>query len=124
MTRRLAPGLAAICLAGCALTFDARSLGVPAVMSLPAGQPIVGDTFNVTVRSLHAFWGIAAVRVPSLQNTLAGQLGGSAGVANLRIRVRRRWSDVLFTGMTLGFLTTTSVTFEGIVVRTSPQGGP
>lgn len=104
-------------LAGCALSFDARSLGVNATMAAPAGRVVEGDSFAVSQRAIHVFWGLAPARVPSLQNVLAGQLAGAGGVANLRIRVRRRLSDLVFTALTLGVLTSTTVTFEGVVVR-------
>jgi hypothetical protein len=103
--------------AGCAMTFDATSLGVPAVMASPASQPVVGDTFTVTSRALYAFWGLYPLHRPSLENTLEGQLVGGRAVANLRIRVRRRWSDLLVTVLTAGLLNPVSVTFDGVVAR-------
>lgn len=102
------------------MTFSAGSLGVPATMSTAAGQAVAGDTFHVTTRALHLFWGAYPARVPSLQNALAGQLVGDAAVQNLRIRVRRRWSDVLVTVLTAGLLVPSSVTFDGVVTRGSP----
>jgi hypothetical protein len=48
---------------------------------------------------------------------LAAQLGGGSGVADLRIRVRSRWSDILITGLTLGLIVPRSVTFEGVVTK-------
>jgi hypothetical protein len=102
------------------MTFNARSLGVPAAMSQPAGQPIVGDTFQVTLKSVHLFWGLYPARVPRLQSALAGQLAGGRGVANLEIRVRRRLADVLVSGLTLGVINPSSVTFGGIVTRGAP----
>lgn len=102
------------------MTFSARTLGVPASMSPAAGQAIAGDTFHVTTRALHLFWGAYPARVPKLQNTLAGQLVGGAAVQNLSIRVRRRWSDVLVTVLTAGLFVPTSVTFDGVVTRGSP----
>lgn len=105
---------------GCAMTFDARALGVSAAMSAPAGQPVVGDTFHVTVRAVHIFWGAYAVRSPSLQNALAGQLVSGSGIQNLGIRVRQRWSDLLFTVLTAGLVVPTSVTFDGVVTRPTP----
>jgi hypothetical protein len=38
-------------------------------------------------------------------------------VADLRIRVRSRFSDVLITGLTLGLVVPRSVTFEGVVTK-------
>jgi len=114
--RLILAGAAALLLAGCAMSFDARSLGVTATMAAPAAQPVVGDTFAVTGRAIHAFWGLYPVRVPNLQNALAGQLAGAGSVANLRIRVRRRWTDVLVSALTVGLVNPTAVTFEGVIV--------
>jgi len=110
----------AVTAGGCALTFDARSLGVPAVMAVPAGQPVVGDTFRVTTKAMHMFWGLYPARTPNLRNVLAGQLAGGGSVQNLRIRARKRWSDVLVTVLFVGVFSPTSVTFEGVVTRSVP----
>ncbi len=102
------------------MQFNARSLGVPVTMAEPLAQPVVGDTFHVTVRATHLFWGLATVREANLQHVLGNQLGPGAGVRNLSIRARKRWSDLLLTGLTLGVLSTTAVTFDGVITRTSP----
>jgi hypothetical protein len=113
--------LLALTAAGCAMTFDATSLGAPAVMASSVSQPAVGDTFNVTSRAVYLLWGLYPVTKLSLQNTLEGQLAGGRGVADLRIRVRRRWSDLLITVVTVGLVSPISVTFEGVVTpRPSP----
>ncbi len=64
--------------------------------------------------------GLAPAKEASLRQALAGQLGASGGVHNLSIHARKRWSDVLFTALTLGFVTTTSVTFSGVITRGTP----
>lgn len=116
--RRLALAAAlAVTASGCALTFDARSLGVPASMAAPAGQGVVGDTFRVSTKAIHMFWGLYPTRTPNLRNVLAGQLAGGGSVQNLRIRARKRWSDLLVTALTAGLFSPTSVTFEGVVTR-------
>jgi len=102
------------------MTFNARSLGVPVSMSPAAGQAVVGDTFHVTTHALYLFWGAYPARTPNLQSALAGQLVGGAGVQNLGIRVRRRWSDLLVTAVTLGVFAPASVTFDGVVTRATP----
>jgi len=102
---------------GCATTFDATRLGVPVTMAAPAGQVPAGAQFKITKRSLHGLFGLVSLSQPSLQEALAAQLAGGQGIANVRIRVRSRWSDVLITALTLGLLTPRSVTFEGVVVN-------
>jgi len=116
--------LLAVCLSAaagaCALTFDARSLGVPATMAGPVATAAPSDSFRVTQTAVHLFWGLYEVRSPSLQNALAGQLADGRGVANLRIRTHRRWSDLLGSVLSLGLIVPSSVTFEGVVVRAQP----
>jgi hypothetical protein len=106
--------------AGCAMTFDSTSLGVPASMAAAATQPVVGDTFHVTSHALWAFWGALPVSKPRLQATLEAQLGPGRAVQNLRIRVRRRWADFLVTVLSGGLLDPISVTFDGIITPQAP----
>ena len=54
--RLMLPLVLALAVGACALTFDARSLGVQATMASPATEPAVGDTFRVTQTALHLFW--------------------------------------------------------------------
>ncbi len=116
--RRAAPVLLLLLLlAGCAQTFDATTLGVPATMASPAGQPAQGDRFAVNSKAVYGFWGALRFKQPSLQKVLASQLGGGTGVADLRIKVRSRWSDLLVSALTLGLVVPRSVTFEGVVTR-------
>jgi hypothetical protein len=106
--------------AGCAMTFDTTSLGVPAGMASPAMQPAVGDTFKVQSRALFLFWGLYPSSEPSLERALAGQLVGGSAVQNLRIRVYRRWADILITVLSAGIVDPVSVSFEGIVAPSAP----
>ncbi len=108
---------AALALQGCSLTLDARSLGVPVTMAAPAGQPAEGDRFQVTSRAVYAFWGAFRIKQPSLEKTLAGQLTGGKGVADLRIKVRSSFGDVLITVLTAGLIVPRAVTFEGVILR-------
>jgi hypothetical protein len=102
---------------GCAQTFDASTLGVPVTLASPAGQQPEGSRFRVTSRALYAFWGIAKIKDPSLRKALAAQLAGGSGIADLKIKVRSRWSDVLITALTAGLLVPRAVTYEGVVVK-------
>lgn len=118
--RRIGIGLAVVLflpLAGCAETFDATTLGVPATLAYPADQPPVGDRFKVTQRSVYGFWGLATIKSPSLRKALAAQLAGGSGIAGLKIKARSRWSDVLITALTGGLIVPRSVTFEGVVTK-------
>jgi hypothetical protein len=116
LPRRALPGLLYVSLlAGCAHTFDATTLGVPATVASPAGQPAQGDRFSVGGKAVFGFWGLVRFKEPSLRKALAAQFAGGSGVADVRIRVRSRWSDVLITGLTLGLIVPRSVTFEGVV---------
>ena len=104
-------------LGGCAQTFDATTLGVPATLASPAGQPPAGDRFRVSSKAVFGLWGLVRFKEPSLRKALASQLGGGAGIADVKIRVRSRWSDLLFTVLTAGIIVPRSVTFEGVVTK-------
>jgi hypothetical protein len=110
--------LALACLlTGCAETFDATTLGVPATLASPAGQPPAGDRFQVSGKAVYGFWGIAKLKQPSLRKALAAQLGGGSGVADVKIKTRSRFPDVLFTVLTVGLIVPRTVTFEGVVTK-------
>jgi hypothetical protein len=104
-------------LGGCALTFDARQLGVPVTLASAAGQRPEGSRFRVTSRALYTLWGAVRIKEPSLRKALAAQLAGGSGISDLRIQVRSRWSDVLFTVLTAGLLVPRAVTYEGVVLK-------
>lgn len=106
--------------AGCAMTFDATSLGVPASLASSAAQPVAGDTFDVSTKAVYLFWGVFQSTRPSLLNVLEGQTSGGRAVQNLQVRVSRRWSDVLITALTAGVVSPVTVRFQGVVVPGSP----
>jgi len=101
---------------GCALTFDATELGVPTSLAEAAAAPPQGTPFRVTKHPVFLLWGLAAAARPNAEDVLAGQAGTGARIANLRIKVRSRWSDLLVTVITAGAISPRSVTFEGLVV--------
>jgi hypothetical protein len=104
-------------LGGCAQTFDATTIGVPVTMASPAGQPPEGSRFRVTSRALYAFWGLTRIKDPSLRKALAAQLAGGKGIADLKIKVRSRFSDLLITALTAGLIVPRAVTYEGVVLK-------
>jgi hypothetical protein len=86
-------------------------------MATAAGQTVQGSRFRVTSRALYGFWGVVRIKEPSLRKALAAQLGGGSGIADLRIKVRSRWSDLLVTALTAGLIVPRAVTFEGVVLK-------
>lgn len=102
---------------GCAETFDATTLGVPATVASAAGEQPEGARFRVTSHAVYGFWGLAKIKDPSLRKALAAQLAGGSGIADLKIKVRSRWSDVLVTALTGGLIVPRAVTYEGIVLK-------
>jgi hypothetical protein len=104
-------------LGGCAHTFDATALGVPAAMATGAGQNVEGSRFRVTSRAVYGLWGVLTIKEPSLRKALSAQLVGGSGITNLRIEVRSRWSDVLITALTAGLIVPRAVTYEGVVLK-------
>jgi hypothetical protein len=106
----------ALSLSGCALTLDSTHLGVPASLAGAAQRPDSGTPFRVTKHAVYMLLGLVQVAQPNLEDVLAAQVGTGARIANLRVKVRSRWSDLFITGLTLGLVVPRSVTFEGVVV--------
>jgi hypothetical protein len=117
LLRRGAVFALAVVLSGCSLTLDATHLGVPATLASGAAAPVEGTAFSVTGRAVYGLWGAVKFSQPSLQKTLAAQLVGGKGVANVRVRVRSKFSDLLITGLTLGLIVPRAVTIEGVIVE-------
>ncbi len=113
----------ALLLGGCAQTFDATTLGVPVTLASRAGAAPTGARFSITSHAVYGLWGALRLKEPSLRKALASQLAGGVAIADVRIRVRSRWSDVLFTALTLGLVVPRSVTFQGVVLP-PPSGTP
>jgi hypothetical protein len=109
-----------VMVSGCAYRFNTRTLGVPVSMAEAMAQPVAGDSFRVTTRAVHVFWGLAVAKDPALQPMLAGQLGTGGAVHNLAINAHKRWSDVLLTVVTVGIVSPTSVTYSGVITHASP----
>lgn len=102
------------------MTFDAADLGVPTSMAEAARTPAQGTAFRVTKRPVFLFWGLVGAGRPRVEDVLAGQVGTGVRIADVKIKVRSRWSDLLVTVLTAGFASPRTVTFEGVVV---PGGG-
>lgn len=109
-----------VLLSGCAQTFDATRLGVPATMASPLETPADGDRFKVSSTSLYAFWGVLPLSQADLEKALRAQLAGGKGVADLKITVRSRWTDLLFTAISAGIFVPRTVVFEGVIVEGKP----
>ena len=105
----------AVTLTGCAMTFDATKIGVPVTMASPGGAVPEGQRFSVSTSAVYAFWGAMPVKEPNLQKPLEQQLLGGKGVSDLKIKVRSKWYQVMFTVITLGLLVPRTVTYEGVV---------
>ena len=103
-------------LAGCALTFDAGTLGANVTVAAPPDSVSCTAEFRRSGKAVYLLWGLIPASRPSLERTLGGQVTGTQSVANLRIRVRTRFTDLLITGLTLGLIAPRSVTFEGCVL--------
>lgn len=115
--RPLAALLLLMTLSACSLTYDATSLGVPATLSSSAAEPVKGEHFKVGSRAVWGLWGLVNLSQPDLQKALAHQVVDGTAVADIRIKSKARFSDILFTVITLGLLSTRSVTVEGTVVQ-------
>ena len=103
--------------AGCAQTFDATTLGVPATLAADNVAAPQGTAFQVNAKALWAAWGMIPVSAPSLQKTLASQLVGGRSIANVRIKTHTSIFDGVVSLVTFGVLVPRSVTYEGVVVE-------
>lgn len=99
----------------CAQTFDATTLGVPATMAAAPGDPTQGTAFRTTSHTVHAIFGLLPVSQANLRKSLSRQLVGGAGISNLKIKTKSRWTDVLVTALTLGLVVPKTVIYEGII---------
>jgi hypothetical protein len=106
----------ALLLTGCATTIDATTLGVPVTLSSAAGQRPAGEPFRITTHAVHGLWGLATLKKPAVDKILASQLVGRNALADVRVRIRSRWSDLLITVLTAGLVVPRSVTVEGVAV--------
>jgi hypothetical protein len=102
--------------AGCAHSFDASTVGVEATMATPAATPAQGEPFVVNRKATFFFWGAIPGARPSLADALNAQATSAQRVADLRVRVRSSFADVLITILTAGLIVPRSVTYEGVVV--------
>lgn len=120
MTRvAIAAGAALILLSGCVHVFDARTLGANVRVATAPGEATCATPFRRSQKAVFLLWGAVRATRPSLEHALGGQVTGSDEITNLRIRVRSRFSDLLFTAFTGGLVVPRSVTFDGCVTPTA-----
>jgi len=108
--------IATLAFTGCALTFDAGTLGANVTVAAPPGGEACTAQFRRSQKAVYVLWGLLPASGPSLDRTLAGQITGAQSVANLKIHVRSRFTDLLVTVLTAGLVTPRSVTFEGCIL--------
>jgi hypothetical protein len=101
---------------GCAHTFDASTVGVEATMASPAAAPAQGEPFVINRKATFFLWGMLPGAQPSLADVLNAQAGSTDRVADLSIRVRSSFADMLITVLTAGLIVPRSVTYEGVIV--------
>jgi len=103
-------------LGGCAVSFDARLIGVPTTMSERPNETPAGEAFRLSRKAVFAFWGLIPMQAPSLERALAGQVTGANEISNLRITVKSGIGDLIATFLTGGLIVPRTVVFEGVVV--------
>ncbi|HWP38306.1 MAG TPA: hypothetical protein VNL18_12215 [Gemmatimonadales bacterium] len=109
-----------VAVSSCAHTFDARTLGANVSLASQPGTEPCAARFRRSQKAIFLIWGLIPASRPSLQNALAGQLTGQAEVRDLRISVRSRFTDLLFTGISAGLIVPRTVTFDGCVTTRAP----
>lgn len=118
---KAALAVALVATAGCAQTFDATTLGVPATLAADNVAAPQGTAFKVNAKAVWAAWGMIPVNAPSLQKILASELVGGRSIANIRISTHTSIFDGIVSLATFGVLVPRSVTYEGVVVE-APAG--
>lgn len=109
---------------GCATTYDATHLGVPVALADAAQAPAAGTPFTVTKHPVFVMWGLLDSGQPNLDDLLTCQVGTGTSLAQVRIRSRMRWSDLLVTVLSAGFLSPRSVTVDGVIVGAGSAAAP
>ena len=103
--------------AGCIRqSFDATTLGVPATMAAAPGDLPAGKPFQTTSHTVHGLFGLVTISDANLKKSLAQQLVGGTGVAQLKITTKSRFWDMLFTGLTLGLIVPRTVIYQGVII--------
>lgn len=100
----------------CTQVFDATSLGVPVTMAAAPGDVPPGKPFKMTAHTVHGLFGLVTISQANLRKGLSTQLVGADQVANLKIRTKSRWLDIVLTGITLGLIVPRTVTYEGVII--------
>jgi len=107
----------------CAATYDATHLGVPiSLANATDASPASGTPFSVTKHPVYVMWGLMSAAEPNLDDLLSGQLGAGAGLTHVKIHSRMRWSDLLITALSVGFISPRSVTVEGVITPSTTAG--
>jgi hypothetical protein len=104
----------------CSVTFDSGTLGVAATVSEPAGAPAQGTPFRVTQKAVFLILGTIPANRPSLERALASQMLDADSVADLKIHVGSRFTDILISALTVGLIIPRSVTYEGVIINRNP----
>lgn len=102
--------------AACTQVFDATTLGVPVTMAAAPGDVPPGKPFKMTAHTVHGLFGLVTISQANLRKGLGTQLVGADQVANLKIRTKSRFFDIIVTGITLGLIVPRTVTYEGVVI--------
>jgi hypothetical protein len=86
-------------------------------MASAAATSATGEPFSISRKSIYLVAGLVHAARPSIDDVLSAQATSNARVADLRIKVRSRFSDILISILTVGMVVPRTVTFEGVVVR-------
>jgi hypothetical protein len=101
---------------GCVQSFDSTTLGVPVTMAAAPGDAASGTAFKTSSHSVYGLWGLITISQANLQKELARQLVGGQQITQLKIKTKSRWSDLLFTVLTVGLIVPRTVRFEGVII--------
>jgi len=105
-------------MSGCALTFTARDLGVATSLAEPGTDPTAGYAIQRHQSIPSSSYGAGRASRPKRGGRASPvKVGTGPRIANLRIKVRSRWSDLLVHRADGGRAHATApLRFEGVVV--------
>lgn len=103
-------------LSACVQSFDSTTLGVPVTMAAAPGENPTGTPFKTSAHSTYGLFGLITISQANLQKALSRQLVGGQQVAQLKIKTKSRWSDLLITALTAGLIVPRTVRFEGVII--------
>jgi len=99
--------------ASCAVLPMRSKLNKPVSMTQMKDGP--GEHFSEEKQAFWLFWGLAPLIIPEIDEVVASEVSGHAGVQNLKITTQYTAIDMIINILTSGILHPRTITIEGEV---------